>query len=407
VIAEEARQANVAEASRIMLRFAERTELGAENATRRYLWTDAFAVANFLGLARATGEDRFMKLALRLVSEVHRVLGRFRPDDSRRGWLSGSSDAGAELHPTQGGLRIGKPLPERGERAPLDEQLEWDRDGQYFHYLSQWMHALDLVARATGRPIFNSWARELAATAHAAFVYGSPAHGGRRMFWKMSTDLSRPLVPSMGHHDPIGGFTTYTELRATAATFGETSQGPNLAQASADFREMIHARELATPDPLAIGGLLVDAYRLARLTASGAITEAPLVDALLAAALEGLFIHTSRYDYEAPPSERLAFRELGLAIGLQAVELIEAELDAAPACFAACSSIRTRISGLSRYAPLGAASAFFWLRAEHRCEPSWQAHLDINEVMLATYLAPEGYLIDGRDETRLQARSRG
>jgi hypothetical protein len=168
---------------------------------------------------------------------------------------------------------------------------------------------------------------------------------------------------------------------------------------------MIRARELATPDPLAIGGLLVDAYRLARLTALGKITEAPLVDALLGAALEGLFAHTARYDYEAPPSERLAFRELGLAIGLGAVELIEAEVDAAPACFAACSNIRTRISGLSRYAPLGAASEFFWRRAEHRCEPSWQGHLDINEVMLATCLAPEGYLLDGRDEARLEAQS--
>ena len=49
-----------------------------------------------------------------------------------------------------GGLRIGKPLPERRADEPLDERLEWDRDGQYFHYLTQWMHALDQASR--GRP---------------------------------------------------------------------------------------------------------------------------------------------------------------------------------------------------------------------------------------------------------------
>jgi hypothetical protein len=41
-----------------------------------------------------------------------------------------------------GGLRIGKPLKERGANEPIDESLEWDRDGQYFHYLTKWMHAL-------------------------------------------------------------------------------------------------------------------------------------------------------------------------------------------------------------------------------------------------------------------------
>ena len=67
--------------------------------------------------------------------------------------------------------RIGKPLPERGPDEPLDERLEWDRDGQYFHYLTKWMHALDQVARATGEPTLQPWARELADAAHRAFVY--------------------------------------------------------------------------------------------------------------------------------------------------------------------------------------------------------------------------------------------
>jgi hypothetical protein len=38
-----------------MMRFAERTGLTSANPSRRYLWTDAFAVCNFLGLNTATG----------------------------------------------------------------------------------------------------------------------------------------------------------------------------------------------------------------------------------------------------------------------------------------------------------------------------------------------------------------
>jgi hypothetical protein len=54
-----------------------------------------------------------------------------------------------ETHPTRGGLRIGKQLPERRPGEPYDPQVEWDRDGQYFHYLTKWMHALDQASSRT------------------------------------------------------------------------------------------------------------------------------------------------------------------------------------------------------------------------------------------------------------------
>src|SRR5436190_1220053 len=83
---------------------------------------------------------------------------------------------------------------ERREDEPIDERLEWDRDGQYFHYLTKWMHALDLLARSTGQPLFNRSARELAQAAHRAFTYLPPHRRRKRMYWKLSVDLSRPLV---------------------------------------------------------------------------------------------------------------------------------------------------------------------------------------------------------------------
>ena len=161
----------VEEAGDLMMRFAERTGLVSDLPPQRYLWTDAFAVCNFLGLAQATGEERYEELALRLVDQVHHVLGFYRGDDPRTGWISGLGAQEGEAHPTRGGLRIGKTLPERAGGEPFDEQLEWQRDGQYFHYLTKWMHALNQVWLRTRQPQFSTWARELAAVAHDAFTY--------------------------------------------------------------------------------------------------------------------------------------------------------------------------------------------------------------------------------------------
>jgi len=154
----------------LMQAFAERTGLIGDAAPRRYLWTDAFAVCNCIALAGGDAASHYGALATRLMDQVHRVLGRHRADDARRGWISGLQEADAVRHPTAGGLRIGKPLPERAANAPLDPQLEWDRDGQYFHYLTRWMHALDQFAHAFGRDDARHWAVELAHAAHRGFV---------------------------------------------------------------------------------------------------------------------------------------------------------------------------------------------------------------------------------------------
>jgi hypothetical protein len=156
----------------LMTDFADRTGLVGERPPRRYLWTDAFAVCNFLGLKRRTGDAIYREFALRLVDQVHHVLGRHRADDSGTGWISGLGEEEGERHPTRGGLRIGKVLTERRPDEPMNERLEWDRDGQYFHYLTRWMHALACVGRVTGEPRFIGWALELAETAVERFSFG-------------------------------------------------------------------------------------------------------------------------------------------------------------------------------------------------------------------------------------------
>jgi len=352
----------VASAAELMASFAKRGQ--------RYLWTDAFAVCNFLALATATGETAWRAQALVLVDQVHHVLGRHRPDDSRTGWLSGLSDREGEAHPTRGGLRIGKPLPERAPAEPFDERLEWDRDGQYFHYLTQWMHALDQVAKATGKGRYSDWARELAQVSHAAFTQGAPP----RMVWKKSIDLRRALVSSMGQHDPLDGYVACVELDATARELGVSSQAPILARARADFAAMLAGAELATGDPLGLGVLLVDACRLARLAGTGDAQTDALVGRLVRAAAEGLSAWTVSGEERLPATHRLGFRELGLAIGLAAVPR------------------SPRLESLSRYAALGEALTSFWHEPAQRANRSWTEHRDINEVMLATALLPDGYL---------------
>jgi hypothetical protein len=379
------------EAGKLMMRFAERTGIASDLPAQRYLWTDAFAVCNFLGLAQVTGEERYVDLALRLVDQVHHVLGTYRADDPRTGWISGLSEQEGEAHPTRGGLRIGKELPERPASQPFDEQLEWRRDGQYFHYLTKWMHALDQVYRRTGQSRFNTWARELAKAAHDAFAYSD--RSGRRMVWKMSTDLSRPLVLSMGHHDPLDGFITCTQLRTTkSSTRSRTPSAPSLKEEAADFATMIEGQDWATVDPLGLGGLLADASRVAQLTHLGAFAGADLLDALLAAALRGLPAYARHHDLRDPASRRLAFRELGLAIGLSAVELIDKEIGTEHRQFPRSAEIHEQIRALAPYVALGSKIKSFWLDPEHRETRIWSEHRDIDEVMLATSLVPAGFL---------------
>jgi len=341
----------------LMDSFAERTGLTGLAPHRRYLWTDAFAVCNFIALHRTTDETRFGDQASKLVDQVHAILAPRRDPE----------------HPAIAGLRIGKPFPERAIGEPYDANLEWDRDGQYFHYLTKWMLALEQLARHSRQPKLVVWACELAETAHRAFTVGAPGH--KRMVWKMSVDLSRPQVESMGHHDPLDGFVTCLGLVATAARWLPPVKCPDLAGAIADFASMIEPRALATADPLGIGGLLIDACRLQQQ-----LEEAPdpdhrrLLDTMLAAAEIGLRSFVAQPDLRLAADRRLGFRELGLAIGLAAVPRLGA-------------------STLERYAPLQDEITRFWLDPESRATALWREHQDINDVMLATALLPDGVLV--------------
>ncbi len=356
--------------------FAVTTGLTGTASPRRYLWTDAFAVCNFLGLYRESGEGRDLDLALRLVDQVHHILGRHRQDDTRQGWISGLSEEEGERHPTRGGLRIGKEHRERNAGQAFDSRLEWDRDGQYFHYLTQWMHALLRVGQEMGQPIFSNWAVELAQTAHAHFTRSDSPSGPQRMVWKMSVDLNRVLVQSMGQHDPLDALLAYLELHTA---------GNILASEIRDARALCASGQWETDDPLGIGALLTGIFRLANMIARNRIPEAELMARLVAAARISLEAYLDGDALAADVDTRLAFRELGLAIGLHAIERIRQS-----PMFS--EGVNEALEVLSRNQRLSSRIDSFWSLPEHRHGRSWTAHRDINDVMLATSLMPGGYL---------------
>ena len=382
------------EVATIMIDFARLTGLEPEAAEpRRYLWTDAFAVCNFLELYRQSGEESWRDLALRLVDQVHHTLGRHRPDSRQSGWISGLSDAEGELHPTRGGLRIGKPWDERALGEPQDEQ-EWDRDGQYYHYLTKWMHALHRVSRVTGDERYGLWGRELARTAHEHFSYLPSFGGGKRLYWKMSIDLSRPLVSSMGQHDALDGLVTYTELLQDGEEM-EDGLSSALHAAVDDLKRMCHGRQWETDDSLGIGGLLFDAARIAQLTVAGnvgSVVGAGLLEEVVAAAVTGLELFTDGPTLQAPAAYRLAFRELGLSIGLHAVVLLRQLVQEHPELLNGRGRLSRQLDVLDRHLPLAGKIETFWLDDDNRAARSWNEHREINMVMLATSLAPHSFI---------------
>jgi hypothetical protein len=200
------------------------------------------------------------------------------------------------------------------------------------------------------------------------------------MYWKMSIDLNHPLVSSMGQHDALDAFITYQELAATAAGDPERSEDTDLSAEIADTLSMCHNIHWMTDDPLGIGGLLTDACRLIQLIIHSSLEEDMLLK-LLHTAKEGLdaFMNTNTLGNRA--EYRLAFRELGLTIGLKAIKKMQHLFSDEPL-----------VKDLEQYQPLADEIIHFWLSKENQQNSTWQEHIDINSVMLATVLAPEGYL---------------
>ena len=206
----------------------------------RYLWTDAFGVLNFITLYRTSRSINYLHCASRLIDTVHAILGRTR-DQTKL--LPGATPE----HPLAGGLRIGK-----------ENESGLEGDGQYHHYLTLWMFALNRMSVAIGELRYNDLAVELGKAIHPAFVVNRET-SRPRMRWKMSVDLSQPLVSSEGNLDPVDGYMVFTLLQKTAADNSVLKEEIN------DYKKIVNIKwkHMESEDPLDLGMMLWTVHWLA------------------------------------------------------------------------------------------------------------------------------------------------
>jgi len=251
----------------------------------RYLWTDAFGVCNYITLYYETGESKYLDAADALIDNVHNTLGKDRTGKHRLGNAT-------DQEPLKGGLRIGK----------VDPEGTPDGDGQYFHYLTKWMFALNRMSIARGISKYNDWAVQMAKCVHPHFV--SQRESSRpRMHWKISIDLSHPVVKSEGNLDPFDGYVTYRILQ-------EHSSTQDILQSEiSDFKKIIDTKYpyYRSDDPLDLGESLWITHWYVDETWSKSVATTALTS------LEEVW----KDDFKKPAQYRLAFREFGTTIGTQ------------------------------------------------------------------------------------------
>jgi hypothetical protein len=255
------------------------------------------------------------------------------------------------------------------------------------------MHALNRVAEVSGNLQYNRWALELAKTAHAQFTHTSLTSQTKQLYWKMSIDLSRPLVSSMGQHDALDGMITYLQLMATAVDDPEMSAELNLGTEISEAMSMCENMNWFTDDSLGIGGLLTDAFKLTQLIVHSNLQLTNMLSTLLHSAKGGMDALSLTDTLNYPAEYRLAFRELGLLIGLQTIEKMMLMIKQHPGSFPGQQLLISQLADFSPHLPLMKKIEMFWLTATNQHSNTWTEHVDINSVMLATSLGADGYLL--------------
>jgi hypothetical protein len=161
-----------------------------------------------------------------------------------------------------------------------------------------------------------------------------------------------------------------------------------------------------TSDALGIGGLLTDASRLLQVIAESrkgpqgtqctAINTEKLLFAIIDDAERSLAAYSSveGIHLRKPAEHRLAFRELGLSIGIHAIEVMQRTLGENVEVIVNQGRLEQQLKVLmDQYRDLGPRIETFWLNPTNRATEIWKAHEDINTVMLSTSLDTEGFLV--------------
>jgi len=208
----------------------------------------------------------------------------------------------------------------------------------------------------------------------------------------MSIDLTRPLVKSMGQHDPLDGLITWLQLDCAAGCVPGIPVELRLQNEIAALRVMNQGMNCVSGDPLGLGGLLADAFRLAQIVAIYRLDETDRLKSLVGDIDDSLQYYVTQNQLGLPAKYRLAFRELGLAIGLRAIGKMQDWVTQHPASFSTADELTALLGKLAGFRHLHAIIEDFWCEPVHRMSETWRHHADINDVMLATALSPDGFL---------------
>jgi hypothetical protein len=199
----------------------------------------------------------------------------------------------------------------------------------------------------------------------------------------------------MGLHDALDGLITFREVQHAIVKISGDAAVSGLSHATEALFALCEHGQWATNDPLGVGGLLFDACRLCQLLSHENPCELRLLEDVMQGSGDGLAIMLQTGYLKRPTWHRLPFRELGLAIGLRAIPIIANELQNERDALGSSSSLLRSIELLLPYERLSGEIIEFWLPYAEDPDESWKAHQDINEVMLATAIAPSTFLSVG------------
>ena len=79
--------------------------------------------------------------------------------------------------------------------------------------------------------------------------------------------------------------------------------------------------------------------------------------------------------------------------GLQTIEKMTPLIQQHPEHFPEQQSLLSQLIDFSPHLSLSKKIETFWLTATNQQSTTWTEHIDINSVMLATNLGPDGYLL--------------
>ncbi|MFZ9690919.1 MAG: hypothetical protein ACO3EP_02680 [Phycisphaerales bacterium] len=129
------------------------------------------------------------------------------------------------------------------------------------------------------------------------------------------------------------------------------------------------------------------------LIAAGEVALDSLLPRVLADAKRSLEACSIERELALPHDQRLAFRELGLAIGLRGVASMRERLERAPAMFGGEEDLgwfRSHCVAIERFEGLADRIEASWASPAGQASRSWNdhldTHLDIDAVMLAASL---------------------